>query len=258
MTDYNFDRVAGQYDATRSLPPGVAEQICAWVLARLPQDPRIFEIGVGTGRIALPFIRAGVHYTGFDISEQMLAAARAKLDGDLRRADLVLADVTESVPLPQESQDAVIAVHILHLLDVTRALPLVRRALKPHGALVWGYQWHDDRSPRKRIREQFQVFAGQAGGKPKRDFRVPEARRLLAEWGAAETRHVVATWASPETPEAALDALRSRTLSHTWHLDEAVFQSAMAQTEAWTRTAYGDLSRPLNVEERFVVEWFQF
>lgn len=45
MSRYNFDRVSGEYDQTRRFPPGVSE------------------------RIAIPFIEAGVRYTGFDISE---------------------------------------------------------------------------------------------------------------------------------------------------------------------------------------------
>src|SRR4051794_13621482 len=106
MTNYNFDRVSEHYDASAGMPPGLAEQICQWLLSRLPEDPAITESGVGPGRIALPFIRRDVRYTGFDISEQMVARLREKLGGALHQAQICLADVTEQLPLPGQSQDA--------------------------------------------------------------------------------------------------------------------------------------------------------
>ncbi len=255
--DYNFNRVAGKYDESRGLPEGVPEQICRWVLSRLPADPSVTEIGVGTARIALPFIEQNIRYTGLDISEQMLTLAREKLGGDLHRSQLLLADITEPLPLPDHSQDAVVAVHILHLVDPNRTLSQVRRILKENGALIWGYQFHDDLSPKKRIRSKFYEVAAALGHKAQRDFNVPEARRLLAEWGAQVSHHVVATWSQPHACEAVLDELRGRVISSTWAVEEHIFQEAMRQTEAWTRAEYGDPTRMHENEERFMVDWYQ-
>jgi SAM-dependent methyltransferase len=56
---------------------------------------RVLELGCGTGRIALPLGRAGVHVIGIDRSAAMLARARkrvrrARLDG---RVDLIRGDI---------------------------------------------------------------------------------------------------------------------------------------------------------------------
>jgi len=51
-------------------------------LADLAGDGDALELGVGTGRIALPLARRGVRVHGLDLSEAMVAKLRAKPDGD--------------------------------------------------------------------------------------------------------------------------------------------------------------------------------
>jgi ubiquinone/menaquinone biosynthesis C-methylase UbiE len=258
VTNYNFDRVSDQYDTSRGMPAGVPEQICQWVRSRLPEDPAITEIGVGTGRIAVPFIRQDVRYTGLDISEQMVARLREKLGGDLHRAQIHLADITEQLPVPEQSQDAVIAVHILHLVDPARTLPQVRRILKPGGALVWGYETHDDDAPRQRIREYFRQTVAKMSGAKWRPFHPPAAQALLAEWGARVEKHTVAAWTAPETPREALMHIAERTMSFTWELDDAAIQVGLRVTESWAQQEFADLDRAYAVQKRFLVDWYQF
>jgi len=47
-------------------------------LARLAGRGRALELGIGTGRIALPLAQRGVHVHGIDLSEEMVARLRAK------------------------------------------------------------------------------------------------------------------------------------------------------------------------------------
>jgi ubiquinone/menaquinone biosynthesis C-methylase UbiE len=224
----------------------------------LPTDPAIAEIGVGTGRIAIPFIEKGICYTGFDISDQMMQLLGEKLGGDFRRGQVLTADVTESLPIDAQSQDAVMAVHILHLVDIRKALTQIRRVLKPHGALVWGYEWHDDQSVRMKIRSKFREHARALGGLKSREFIPPEGRNLLLEWGADPSQHVVTTWALEETCQQILDGLRSRVLSFTWEMDEAIVQKAADLTEAWAVQEFGDLKEPRESDQSFLVDWYQF
>src|SRR5437868_2756129 len=77
----SFDRAADYYDATRGYPPAVQAQIGQALLdaAGATPETRILELGVGTGRIALPIIRAGYRYTGIDIAPRMLDKLRTAL-----------------------------------------------------------------------------------------------------------------------------------------------------------------------------------
>jgi SAM-dependent methyltransferase len=55
--------------------------------------PSVLELGVGTGRLAVPLAAGGIEVTGVDASEAMLAAMAAKPDGGAVRA--VLGDMTD-------------------------------------------------------------------------------------------------------------------------------------------------------------------
>jgi SAM-dependent methyltransferase len=51
-------------------------------LAELAGEGAALELGIGTGRIALPLSRRGVRVSGIDLSPDMVAQLRAKLGGD--------------------------------------------------------------------------------------------------------------------------------------------------------------------------------
>jgi ubiquinone/menaquinone biosynthesis C-methylase UbiE len=59
-----FDRAAGFYDESRGLDPAVEELVADRVEEAVGPEGRLLEIGVGTGRIALPLHRRGRDYDG--------------------------------------------------------------------------------------------------------------------------------------------------------------------------------------------------
>ena len=72
MDSVNFDRAVGYYDATRALPAATMEQLTGLLATELAGRQPCLEIGVGTGRFALPLHAAGIAMTGTDISGEML------------------------------------------------------------------------------------------------------------------------------------------------------------------------------------------
>jgi SAM-dependent methyltransferase len=80
---YFGERVAATYDesSTDEFQPEVIEA-AAGVLAELAGDGRALELGIGTGRIALPLARRGVPVHGIDLSRAMVARLLAKPGGD--------------------------------------------------------------------------------------------------------------------------------------------------------------------------------
>ena len=76
---YFGEDVAASYDddAADMYDPPVLEPAVDF-LAGLAGDGRALELGVGTGRIALPLAERGVEVHGIDLSEAMLARLRAK------------------------------------------------------------------------------------------------------------------------------------------------------------------------------------
>jgi SAM-dependent methyltransferase len=77
------DRIAEVYDALYGeLPFGgnIAETVER--LRELARGRPLLELGIGTGRVALPLLEAGADVHGIDASEQMLSRLRGKPGGD--------------------------------------------------------------------------------------------------------------------------------------------------------------------------------
>ena len=81
MESVNFDRAAGFYDATRALPATAMAQLTGLLAAELAGRQPCVEIGVGTGRFALPLRAAGIAMAGTDISGAMLRRLAANAGG---------------------------------------------------------------------------------------------------------------------------------------------------------------------------------
>ena len=83
MNDYTAstygDRIAERYDRMHS--DGPATQATVNVLAGLAAGGRALELGIGTGRVALPLAARGVEVHGIDASRAMVAKLRAKPGG---------------------------------------------------------------------------------------------------------------------------------------------------------------------------------
>lgn len=80
---YFGERVAAAYDESSGgmFEPGVIDETVGF-LAGLADGGRALELGIGTGRIALPLARRGVQVHGIDLSQAMVARLRAKPGGD--------------------------------------------------------------------------------------------------------------------------------------------------------------------------------
>ena len=134
----DFDRFARFYDLDYD---SFQEDVAMYLGFAERTGGPLLELGCGTGRLLLPLAEAGYEVTGVDMSEQMLAIARAKLDaGDLSdQATLLLADMRE-VQLEQRYRLAFIAInsfmHLTTMEDQLAALRAWRDALLPGGLLV--------------------------------------------------------------------------------------------------------------------------
>ncbi|MEF8866974.1 MAG: class I SAM-dependent methyltransferase [Haloarculaceae archaeon] len=126
-----WDAVAEAYAANRR-PDGEDAALLAELLAELPSEPTVLDVGCGDGARTLANLPAGS--VGLDVSRRGLELARE------RRPDarLLQADMT-AVPLGEDTVDAVIAYHAV--FHVPRAEhPAVYRefasVLRPGGYLL--------------------------------------------------------------------------------------------------------------------------
>jgi SAM-dependent methyltransferase len=80
---YFDERVAARYDesAAEMFDPAVVEPVVD-LLVELAGSGRALELGIGTGRIALPLAQRGVPVHGIELSKAMAARLRAKPGGE--------------------------------------------------------------------------------------------------------------------------------------------------------------------------------
>lgn len=131
----SFDRAAGYYDATRSLPPEPMRQLTDLLAGQLASRQPCLDIGTGTGRLALPLRQRGITMLGTDLSGAMLRRlvvnARGAAPPPLLQADAA------ALPLAAGTVGSVLAVHVLHLIPLWRlAVDEAVRVLRPGGALI--------------------------------------------------------------------------------------------------------------------------
>lgn len=105
--------------------------------------PKVLELGVGTGRIAIPLARESYHVTGLDISENMLTTCREKLDEErentVESIDLVKGDV-RNFHLAGKFDLILASCNIMNYLveisELKKALSCIKKHLTHDGAFV--------------------------------------------------------------------------------------------------------------------------
>ena len=134
-----YDSIASLYDRWNT---SVVEDIGFYTEEALRSGGPVLELGVGTGRIAVPIAQTGVPVIGVDSSAPMLERCRERARVaevgellDLRLGDLRDPPVDEKVALAISPFRA-----FLHLLDNYErrlALAHIRELLRPGGRLVF-------------------------------------------------------------------------------------------------------------------------
>lgn len=251
-----FDRVANVYDQTRAMPPAAVAAISdtiAGMLREVAPAPHLFEVGIGTGRIAVPLAERGVRVTGIDIAPDMVARLRAK------RTDIDVAFAEAARP---PFRDGVFAgalfVHILHLVpDAEATVRAAMACVHPGGWLILG---GDDRSPGHR--DEAEAILGDAirditgstnTGAARAERGIAAFERVCAGAGLAIDTRVIAEWTSTSSGRELIDRLRARTFSQSWQIPDDKLEAVVAAVEPGLRALYGDLAREVEFTRRFLL-----
>lgn len=135
-----FDRQAAGYDT--GMQGQHARALYPVLLAKLAQIPfgTLLDLGCGTGELLRLLLQAdpGREVCGIDLSEKMLAVARAKLPEEV---PLLQAD-SEAIPFPDGTFDVVCCNDSFHHYPAPQTvLREVWRVLKPGGTFLLGDCW---------------------------------------------------------------------------------------------------------------------
>ena len=139
-----FDQAVSYYDQPRADPEWVSAAITDSLIriGRITPASRVLEIGIGTGRIALPLLKRGIGVVGIDLSMAMMGELQKKTESANDHLALAQADAN-ALPFPAASFDGAYAVHVYHVVANWRdALRDAWRVVKPGGYFLTSHHRH--------------------------------------------------------------------------------------------------------------------
>lgn len=249
---FAFDnRVAQSYSTYRAHPPEVSEQVGKVISTLAGENARVLEVGIGTGRIAIPVMNAGGEVIGIDLSREMLneVALTAQSGGTLAvsQADM------HFLPFPDNSFDAAMMVHVIHLTpkwqDVLRE---IARVLRPGGVLIRGDDWIDPQSAigsmrnalRRHVIDLAPEFLPPSAMVSKEDF--------LSELGGTEhSEQTAAAWTVQMSPAEHLDKIDRKVDPESWVLPDELYQKVRQYMHDYAAEQWSDVNAPQPVNREF-------
>lgn len=251
-----FDRAADYYDETRGFPPGEETHVAVLMAqaGRLTPRSRALEIGIGTGRIALPLAKYTRGVYGVDLSLPMLERLCAKRVDE--RVHIVQGDATR-LPFATHSFDAAIAVHVFHLIpDWDNLVGELERVLKPGAPLLNGWNeyghslfwdaWNDALPD--------QCCGTQRG----RGIHRKESETFLVKRGWHMGEQLDHHYHYEYTPQFFVDGLRRRIWSSTWTMSDEALNRGIEAVQAAVQAAHADPTQPIEAAASFHVKPFSF
>ncbi len=128
-----FDRQAAAFERSPVASDAAAlERLVAF--ADLPAGSRVVDAGCGPGLVAEAFLRAGHRLLGVDLSEEMVARARARCAAYGDRARFERQSLHDPLPGPFDAAVSRLVLH--HMLDPAAFLRRQADLLRPGGVLV--------------------------------------------------------------------------------------------------------------------------
>ena len=95
----------------------------------------VLDLGCGTGENIIPLLERGAHVIGIDISPDLIAIARKRLQDANLEATLAAGDA-HATGLPDESVDAIFSMALIHHLDIKLARQEMWRILRKGGVII--------------------------------------------------------------------------------------------------------------------------
>jgi ubiquinone/menaquinone biosynthesis C-methylase UbiE len=237
----NFNRAADFYDATRGFPEGVDKQIAAFMQkeAHLTSSMKLLEVGIGTGRIALPLAPYVDFVAGADISADMLGVLMRK-----RQQENVFPVETDGHYLPYANAafDAAVLVHVLHLVpEPLRILAELARCLKSEGRLLHCLTTQDIEKPNPIIDAWTTIRPTRPNNK-----RWDEIQTLLKSSDWHLESEFTYWYSSIETSQQHIELIQKRAWSSTWALSDAELEEGINAIKAAVQEHHhGDFQLPI-------------
>jgi Methylase involved in ubiquinone/menaquinone biosynthesis len=143
---FDWGRTSADYAKYRDIyPPALYERLAA--LGVGVRGQKVLDLGTGTGVIPRNMYHRGAHFTGIDISEAQVEAARRLAVERGMNIDFQ-ACAAEDMSFPADTFDAATAGQCFIYFDTQRLLPVLAAVLKRNGLLaIVSMNWLPGESP---------------------------------------------------------------------------------------------------------------
>lgn len=246
----SFEGAVEYYDSTRGMTPEAEAAVAGLLSRELDGAGRALEIGVGTGRIALPLRRNGVEIVGVDLADAMLRRLSAKAAAQGLHVPVVRGDAT-SLPFTDGAFGAALIAHVLHLIpDWRRALRELARVVRGGGmALV---ALGTEAGIRDEIETTFVVEAGIERAFVGLNHDADQLDAAMRELGAEVRVLPTVRQVKSTSLEEFISRLEGGLYSFTWRVDPETRRRAADAVRAVARERYGSLDEPRPFESAIV------
>ncbi len=215
-------------------------RLVSMLLTEIPRDGTCLEIGVGTGRIALPLARAGVRVVGVDISREMLR--RLVLNAGGNPPPIAVADATR-LPFRDRVFASAIASHVFHLIpEWTRAIGELMRVVRPAGVVFASRGRRQGTGWEHEVSRRFFVAAGDPPWPPGADT-IEKVDEHMRSRGAVVRELTELSMEGSMSIDELLAKMEAGYWSACWSLDHPARVRAAAAARDWARAEFGDLAR---------------
>jgi ubiquinone/menaquinone biosynthesis C-methylase UbiE len=248
-TSIAFDRAVEYYDQTRGFPAGTEGAIAALIAqtGNLNTDSRVLEIGVGTGRIALPLSAHVNSYYGVDLSRPMMNKLRGKQKGE--SIFLTEADATR-LPFASNRFDAAVVVHVFHLIPNWRdALSELGRVLKPNAPVI--HCWTQDNDLFRDLWDVWNTVIPNGEPTPVGAQWRKNPTFLEDEGWQPAAEPLTYVYSVPRKPSEFLAHVKGRIWSALWRVNDDDLARGAAAMEAAIHEKYPNPDEPVQNQSTF-------
>lgn len=233
----NYDRAADFYDATRAYPKGIAEEIAAFIAKKafFKPDTNMLEIGIGTGRIALPMSAHVGSLIGVDISSRMMAKLREKQTSE----PIQLAQANaEHLPFAARTFKNVFMSHVLHLVsNPQQVLSEVARVLQRPGQFIHIRGINEHPPAIEALMAEWNKHRKSSAKSPHE--RIAADDLITADaWLKLEEHRFI--YPDTENPARFIETIQNRWWSHTWEMSEPEIEIASLALKRVATEQFGE------------------
>ena len=230
-----FERGADDYERARPSYPAVAVELIVRE-CELGPGSAVCDLAAGTGKLTRLLVPSGAEV----VAVEPVVAMRAQLAAAVPGIE-VLDGTAEAIPLGDGSMDALTAAQAFHWFDTDRALPEIRRVLRPGATFVLVWNVRDETVDW--VREFTELVVARGGGRPYTPYhQIGSGEAMTADHvevvRASGLFGPVATEVFPNPQEVTLDDVVARAASTSFvsALDKAPRRALLEEVRALVGT----------------------